>query len=180
MKRKGILLLTGLLSLCLLSGCITRRLDNALPVISTQKPIQVNLFSKDYIGKDKVEVEALLGGFVQEEYYNGGLIYKFSGSDMWFWFGTNSDTYNDVPNDAACCFVMAPLSDAAAFTEDSVSKDALSNALGFSFDEPVFNEMDEIYNYYAVENGISCTVSCSDDGTVSIENDYIIYALENE
>lgn len=175
MKQKTLFLSVCILILCLLSGCVLTPGLNE-PVVSDDT-VSVHLFAKDYIGKEKAEIESLLGGFVQEEYYNGGLIYNFARSDMWFWFGTDSKSFAEVPNHATCCFILAPLSETADFESETVSAKELSEKLGFSFTEPVYNELDCIYNYTAEQNGISCFVTCADDGTVSVGNDIATYTL---
>ncbi|MBQ4086683.1 MAG: hypothetical protein IJC78_00365 [Clostridia bacterium] len=175
MKQKTLFLSVCILILCLLSGCVITP-GQSKPVISDDT-VTVHLFAKDYIGKEKAEVESLLGGFVQEEYYNGGLIYKFARSDMWFWFGVYSAPYAEVPSDATCCLVIAPLAEAAVFETETVSANELSEKLGFSFTEPTYNELDCLYNYAAEQDGISCFVTCADDGTVFVNEDIATYTL---
>lgn len=176
MKRKGIVLLICIYLVFLLSGCMLVLPHRAKPVVSDDT-VSVRLFAKDYIGKDRAQIESLLGGFVKEEYYNGGLLYNFARSDMWFWFGTDAESYEQVPADATCCFVMAPLSDAAAFSDTSVSGKELSLKLGFDFRKPIFNEMDSLFQYSAEKDGISCVVSCGEDGVASTSEDFVIYSL---
>ncbi len=175
MKSKGILLVISILLLYLLSGCVVSP-DSAKPVVSDDT-VSVRLFAKDYIGKDKAQIESLLGGFVQEEYYNGGLIHQFARSDMWFHFGTDSETYADVPKSATCCFVLAPLQDAGHFDNETISGAELSETLGMDFGAPVYDEMDCMYNYVAEQDSISCLVSCDDNGIVSVKEDFITYSL---
>lgn len=177
MKRNITWLLIGILSVYLLMGCV-RIPKETVPASGKQETVEVHLYAADYLGKSKQEVTALLGGFVEEMYYNGGMIYRFARSDMWFWFGNEAASFSEVPEDAACSFVMAPLSVAADFSSYVVSGEELSQTLGFSFGEPSYNEMDEMYNYIATENGISCTVSCGEDGIASVKDDYITYMVE--
>ena len=94
---------------------------------------------------------------------------------MWFWFGEKANSFDEVSDDDKCVYVMAPLYEAADFAKSIITKDELSSSLGYSFSSQEFNEHDGIYMYSAKRDGISCTVSCSEDGTVSTENDYVIY-----
>ena len=177
MKRTITWILIGALAFSALCGCVWIPKET-VPASGEQETVKVHLYAADYLGKSKAEIASLLGGFTEETYYNGGMIYKFSRSDMWFWFGNDTAAFADVPEDAACCFVMAPLSLAADFASYVVSEEELSETLGFSFGEPSYNEMDEMYNYIATENGVTCIVSCSEDGIASVKDDYITYMVE--
>lgn len=178
MKKSGLLLLISLFATCLLTGCSLQQ-NGALPVSGTDT-VQINLYAKEYLGVSKSQIEPLLGGLVEEEYYNGGLIFRFSRSDIWFGFGCGTDSFPDIPEDAQCEFILAPLKSAADFEKAFLSEADLTEKLGFSFGDPSFNEHDGIYDYYAEENGIICSVSCSEDGTVSLDEDYVTYWIDKE
>lgn len=135
---------------------------------------------RDFLGMTKQEVTAALGDVRQQTYYGGAMVFQLAGADMWFWFGSDTETFDDVPPDARCVFVMAPLRDAAQFHETSVNGDALSRTLGVSFGAPQFDAHDGTYVYTAVQDGVQCTVSCNDDGTADTETDYIIYQLASD
>lgn len=173
MKRNICLAGMSLLCFVLLCGCLGHT-KQTVPAMS-EETVKIDLFAKDYLNKSKTQIETLLGGLVEEEYYNGGLIYRFARADMWFWFGTDSVSFSQVPEDALCCFVMAPLSSAADFASYAVSEPELSETLGFSFGTHTFNEMDGIWNYAATEGGITCIVSCNENGVVSVKDDFITY-----
>lgn len=175
MKRKAFFLSICMIFSCFLSGCMLAP-GRSKPVISDDT-VTVRLHAQDYIGREKAEVESLLGGFVQEEYYNGGLIYRFARSNMWFWFGTDAETFDQIPNNAKCCFVLAPLAEAASFNAETVSAATLSEKLDMAFFGPAYNELDCVYNFSAEKNGIACTVSCNENGIASVKDDFVTYSL---
>lgn len=177
MKRTITFILIAVFTCSLLMGCVWIPKET-VPVSGKEETVKVHLYAADYLGKTKQEVTTLLGGFAEEMYYNGGMIYRFARSDMWFWFGDDAASFAATPEGAECSFVMAPLSLAADFASYVLSETELSETLGFSFGAPSYNEMDEMYNYIATENGVTCTVSCSEDGIASVKDDYITYMVE--
>ena len=173
MKKRGLLLCIALLASLLLSGCAFEKKDS-MPAIGSSA-VTIQLFAGDYLGRTKAEIESLLGGYVDEEYYNGGLIFRFSRSDMWFGFGYAMEDYTAIPDDAACTFVLASLDDAAAFDKAFLYKEDLNEKLGLSFEGPSFNEHDGIYDFYAETDAFFCSVSCNESGIAVLDEDYITY-----
>lgn len=176
MKKKLCLWLVFALCLLLFAACGSAKEKAALHASGTL-PETRQMRAADYLGLTKSRIVSLLGEKEQEEYYGGAMIYKFQNADMWFWFGEEAGSYDDVPENAQCEYVLAKLSDAAGPGKERYSREELSAALGFDFNAPEFNEHDSIYECSKEKDGVLCTVSCSKDGTASAEEDYVIYKV---
>lgn len=177
MKKRIYLFLSVALGICLLSGCSKPALPKAgnsagIGTIGEDAPRR---YAQDYLRMTKAEIESELGEKDRETDYGGALVYKFKNADLWFWFGGDWQDYSKIPDSAECVFVLASLRDAADFDEGPISRDTLSAALGFAFSTPAFDEHEGLFEYTAEKDGVSCTVSCAEDGTASPDNDYVIY-----
>lgn len=136
-------------------------------------------YAGDYLAMTKSEIETLLGNKVTEMYYNGGKIYQYEKSLVWFSFDDPQENYDDIPKDAQCFYVMASLRQAATFKRLTVDRNELSETLKFSFGEPEFIEHDGIFMMSAENKAAYCSVSCTEEGIASIDEDYIVYTLKD-
>ena len=177
MKKKLCLFFVCIFSVCLLSSCGG---PSAPALQSAAQPKSGQRFAKDFLNMTKAEIESELGEKDQDTYFGGAMVFKLKSSDMWFWFGGDEQSYEEVSDDARCVFVMAALRDAADFDDSVVTKETLSSKLGFDFSEPELDEHDGVYEYTAEKDGVLCTVSCAEDGTALPNDDYVIYKLKNE
>ncbi len=182
--RKNGLLLTLFLTACMLIGCTAQQNSktnqSAKPTAtSTPEPVQITRFAEDYLGLTLAQIESMLGSISAEEYYNGGLIFRFKQSDIWFGFGSGTESYPNIPKNSSCVYILAPLTDAAAFDYAVLTKEDISKELGYSFEDMSYDEHDGIYQYYAEKGNTSCLVSCSEDGTILRDTDFVTYIVRN-
>ena len=160
-----------LTALCVTGCSVQKPAEQA----SNAQTVEISLPAKRYMGMKKAELEPLLGGLTEETYYNGGNLFCFARKDIWFGFGMGIAAFSEVPGDAKCDYILAPLSECASFSQETVDKETLCRSLGFSFEGPYLDELEGGYILSAITEEMLCCVSCDKNGNADVESDYVTY-----